>query len=330
MQALKERYGFDTVRARSDLVRLVGDIPGSHVLDVGTGSGWMAMILAERGFNVVTVDIDRGVLDRARQRLKAVGSDVAARVDFIHADALRLPLAAATFDAVFSFDSIHHMPDCRAALEEMVRVCRPSGVLAIADLNSRGLLAVRAENAERGESHYENPCRVDAIAAILDGLQLEFRQYDSGFVSNFVVRVPPLKRDDREVTATRPDRQAEVEIHNIAETQMPDSYDMTIEVFTPPMCCVSGMCGPDLYEELMRFNQALTHLERRVGNVIAVHRVVPNKEPHKFMENKTVVSAMKEGRGSSELPITIINGQIIKQGSYPSLRELTEACERTS
>jgi len=193
MRTLEQRHGFDTVHARKELVRLAGDLPGSSVLDVGTGSGWMAIILAESGLNVVTVDVDRGALQRARQRLRKVDPEVAARVRFIHGDGLRLPFAASTFHAVFSFDSMHHLPDCRAVMAEMARVCCPLGVLAVADLNSRGLAAVRAENASRGESHYENPCRVDAISVILERLRMPYRRFDSAFVCSFVARRPGRK-----------------------------------------------------------------------------------------------------------------------------------------
>lgn len=104
----------------------------------------------------------------------------------------------------------------------------------------------------------------------------------------------------------------------------------TIDAFVPPMRCASGMCGPGLYEELVRFNQTLAWLEQRSGNAIAVHRYVLNQDRRKFVQNETVMSAMRTGGGWKVLPITMINGQIVKQGSYPSLAELTAALEGAS
>jgi len=105
------------------------------------------------------------------------------------------------------------------------------------------------------------------------------------------------------------------------------SQSATIEVFAPPMCCASGMCGPSIDDELVRFNATFAWLEREFGNAIAIQRVVPNQEPHKFMQNKTVMSAIRDGGGWSVLPITLVNGRIVKQGIYPSLQELTAALD---
>lgn len=80
-------------------------------------------------------------------------------------------------------------------------------------------------------------------------------------------------------------------------------------------------------EELARFNEALGRLEQRMGNTIAVHRYVANQEPMKFMQNATVMHAMRVGGGWSVLPIIMLNGRILKQGAYPSLEALTAALD---
>lgn len=48
-------------------------------------------------------------------------------------------------------------------------------------------------------------------------------------------------------------------------------------------------------EELVRFNETLGRLEQRARNAIAVHRYVPNQEPHKFMQTPVVMNAIKTG-----------------------------------
>jgi len=80
----------------------------------------------------------------------------------------------------------------------------------------------------------------------------------------------------------------------------------------------------------VRFNQTLAWLEQRSGNAIAVHRYVLNQDRRKFVQNETVMSAMMTGGGWKVLPITMVNGQIVKQGSYPSLAELTAVLEGAS
>jgi len=100
---------------------------------------------------------------------------------------------------------------------------------------------------------------------------------------------------------------------------------VTIEVFVPPMRCASGMCGLSWDEELVRFNQALTWLEQRSGNAIAASRYVLNQDRRQFLQNRTVRGAMRVAGGWKVLPITMINGQIVKQGGYPSWEELAAA-----
>jgi len=101
----------------------------------------------------------------------------------------------------------------------------------------------------------------------------------------------------------------------------------TIEVFCPPMCCTSGMCGLSSDNELLLLSHALSWLEQQFGNAIAINRYVFNQEPQEFTHNEMVRKAMGARGGVRALPITLVNGQIVKQGSYPSRAELTTAIE---
>lgn len=183
---LKQNCGFDTLAARAECLRLAGAVEGLRVLDVGTGGGLMAAAIARGGAVVTSVDIQFAVVLRARESLKAAGAAVAGRSRLAVADAAQLPFRSGSFDAVFAFDSMHHMPDCGATVREMERVLKPGGRLVVADLNPRGLAAIRSLNAQRGETHYENPCRLEELSRILqsDGGYVE--RHDQDFVSVFV------------------------------------------------------------------------------------------------------------------------------------------------
>ncbi|MEO5367147.1 MAG: methyltransferase domain-containing protein [Magnetococcus sp. WYHC-3] len=108
-------------QTRADLLQSLPDLtPGGRSLEVGCGDGMVSAVLARRGFRALAGDYSaRGVDARCR----AWGAQ------FVRLDAGRLPLPAACMDLVFSFDAFEHFPAPDLALEEMIRVCRPGGLL---------------------------------------------------------------------------------------------------------------------------------------------------------------------------------------------------------
>lgn len=188
MKILNEQYGFDTIAAREQAIDF-SKISGEKILDIGTGSGWMAIVLAKRGFDVVSIDIDKGALQRAKQTAQAEG--VVDKISFEQVDATRIAFAEDCFDAVFSFDSMHHMPDCQRVIEEMFRVCKPSGWIVVADLNAKGLEIIRKLLNERGEQHVENACRLDRVMEIVKKIDPIVQRADFEFTSVFVAHKCP-------------------------------------------------------------------------------------------------------------------------------------------
>jgi ubiquinone/menaquinone biosynthesis C-methylase UbiE len=100
---------------------------GERVLDVACGTGILAEAVADRvgpGGTVVGLDINDGMLAVARRRAPAI--------EWRHAPAEALPFDGRTFDAVVSQFGLMDFEARRRALEEMTRVLRPGGSLAVA------------------------------------------------------------------------------------------------------------------------------------------------------------------------------------------------------
>lgn len=97
-----------------------------------------------------------------------------------------------------------------------------------------------------------------------------------------------------------------------------------IEVFDPPMCCAGGLCGPDVDENLLRFNEALITLKKQLGSKVATYRYLANQQFEKFQAN-TAVMKLIHGQGMSALPVTVVNGAVLNQGAYPTLEDLLSA-----
>jgi ubiquinone/menaquinone biosynthesis C-methylase UbiE len=98
-------------------------------LDVGCGTGFVALLLAEAGHHAVGVDAAEEMLVRARAKARALGLDV----PFGHADADELPFSDRAFDLVVERHVIWTLPDPLGALREWRRVLRPSGRLVLVE-----------------------------------------------------------------------------------------------------------------------------------------------------------------------------------------------------
>lgn len=115
-----------------DLIRLAGRLtPAAQVLDVACGPGLVALALAPHAAHVTGLDVTPAMLDKARdlQRVRNV-----ANASWAPGRADALPFPDATFDAVVTRWSFHHLQNPAAALAEMIRVCRPGGRVVVADV----------------------------------------------------------------------------------------------------------------------------------------------------------------------------------------------------
>ncbi len=95
---------------------------------------------------------------------------------------------------------------------------------------------------------------------------------------------------------------------------------MKIEIYDPPMCCSTGVCGPSVDEELIKVSQDIESLKKKYPNAL-IERYMITQQPLKFRENEAVFKLVKE-KGKDILPITTVNGEIIKHSEYPSLEEM--------
>ncbi|HEX4808970.1 MAG TPA: methyltransferase domain-containing protein, partial [Bryobacteraceae bacterium] len=155
------------------LCSLAGLKPGTAVLDIGTGTGIVALEAAPHvapGGRIIGIDLSQGMLAIARKHA-AVFRD---SVEFREMDAERLAFPDSFFDSVVSLFALLHFPDPLGALREIRRVLRPGGSLAIA-VGSRPPLSLAgmAHRIGRIPFYAEHLLgRVLIAPAFLDGLVL--------------------------------------------------------------------------------------------------------------------------------------------------------------
>jgi ubiquinone/menaquinone biosynthesis C-methylase UbiE len=120
------------------LLRMGGSMGGGHALEIGCGRGvGSELILGLFGADTVDAfDLDPRMAARARKRLAPHGPR--ARVWVGDASAISAP--DASYDAVFDFGIIHHIPDWRSAVVEVRRVLKPGGLLYSEEVLRRFIL----------------------------------------------------------------------------------------------------------------------------------------------------------------------------------------------
>jgi ubiquinone/menaquinone biosynthesis C-methylase UbiE len=120
----------------ADFIKRLNLKPGMTVLDVACGTGNLAIPAARTGATVTGVDIAPNSVEQARQNAKAEGLNA----KFDEGDAEALPYADASFDAVVTMFGAMFAPRPELVASELTRVCRPGGVIAMANWTPSGFI----------------------------------------------------------------------------------------------------------------------------------------------------------------------------------------------
>ncbi len=96
---------------------------------------------------------------------------------------------------------------------------------------------------------------------------------------------------------------------------------VTIEIFDPPMCCLTGLCGPTIDPALLDIHETILRVKRECDGRAKVERYLLGQQPAKFMQQPEVVARLK-AQGIPVLPITVVNGRVAKERAYPTYEEL--------
>jgi ubiquinone/menaquinone biosynthesis C-methylase UbiE len=105
------------------------------VLDMGTGPGDIAILLAQRAprLRVVAIDLGEHMLAAARANVHRAG--LSDRIEILRADVKSTGLASSSFDMVISNSLVHHIPEPELFFAEMKRLARPGAAFFIKDLH---------------------------------------------------------------------------------------------------------------------------------------------------------------------------------------------------
>jgi SAM-dependent methyltransferase len=130
------RIAEHTAKEAAEFVERLGIPPGARVLDVACGTGNLAIPAARAGARVHGVDIAPNLVEQARARAGAEGLDAT----FQEGDAEQLPYPDAAFDVVMSMYGAMFAPRPAVVAAELARVCRPGGLIAMANWTPAGFV----------------------------------------------------------------------------------------------------------------------------------------------------------------------------------------------
>jgi hypothetical protein len=93
---------------------------------------------------------------------------------------------------------------------------------------------------------------------------------------------------------------------------------MKLQIFDPAMCCSTGVCGPSVDPALPRFAADVEWLKTKG---VEVERYNLAQQVAAFTSNATVKSTLN-AKGTKSLPLILVDGSIVAEGSYPTRRDL--------
>lgn len=126
--AAYEKFSEHFADALLHCVQRLAPRSGESILDIATGTGWTARILAEKGAKVTGIDYSEDLIVAARE----MADQRSLSISFDVGDAHQLPYTDNCFDAVVSTFGVIFVTQPEVAAREIVRVCRPGGRLALA------------------------------------------------------------------------------------------------------------------------------------------------------------------------------------------------------
>jgi ArsR family transcriptional regulator len=139
------RSSFYNARVIDALAEHVRPNDGDTIVDVGTGTGFVACGLSARVAEVVGVDNSIRMLEQADTNKVTLGVD---NVALIAADLTRLPLPDDSVDGAIANMVLHHAPNPEHMLREMGRVVKPAGMVAVTDEVAHRYEWMRTEQAD--------------------------------------------------------------------------------------------------------------------------------------------------------------------------------------
>ncbi|QZA88753.1 class I SAM-dependent methyltransferase [Salinarchaeum sp. IM2453] len=166
-------------REKEAVLDALGPVEGKSILEIACGTGRFTALLAERGAEIIGLDISGPMLSQGRKKAQALGVDET--LEFMRGDAGQLPFPDNHFDAVFAMRFFHLAPTPEAFISEMRRVSKE--IVMFDTFNSRSTRSIYNWALPMG-SHLYSRSDVEKLLQSAD-LQLINEEHDFLFPYGF-------------------------------------------------------------------------------------------------------------------------------------------------
>jgi len=171
-------FGYDVEEERKFILEkscpLYGDI-----VEVGTGKGYFTVELAKEGHNFTSIDISEEEQEFARLNIKYFGFEKL--VDFRIENAEHLSFDDASFDTIFSINTIHHLTNPVNVIEELIRILTLEGKMILSDFTEDGLKIIDKIHAAEGRVHKAGLANLSDIGNYLERRRFGIQKHKSKF-----------------------------------------------------------------------------------------------------------------------------------------------------
>ena len=297
--------------------------PGEIVLDLGSGGGIDVLLSARRvgpAGKAYGLDMTDEMLALAEENKRKSGLT---NVEFLRGEIEHIPLPDHSVDVIISNCVINLSADKDQVLREAFRVLKPGGRLAVSDIVTRGEIPADIRRSVE--------LWVGCIAGALDEQDYLSKLRAAGFTDasiepTRVYRVADAreflqaKGIDADAVAASVDERFYSGFVRAAKPQRRAAMT-SVEVFDPPMCCSTGVCGPAVDPLLAAFAADLQWLGEQ-GVQVTRHNLA--QEPDAFVRHTTVHDLLQR-EGDACLPLVLVNDEVVWRGAYPRREALARA-----
>lgn len=180
---LYKSFGYDIEWERRFIVEKAYPII-EPILEVGTGKGYLTLVLAKDGFSFNSVDIDKEEQEIAKLNLQYLGLDN--KVNFGVENGENLSFSDMSFGTIFSVNMLHHLVNPFKVLDEFIRVLSSQGQIVISDFSQEGFSIIDKIHMSEGKRHKRDKTGFIEAEAYLRGKGFSIEKHRSDYQEVFI------------------------------------------------------------------------------------------------------------------------------------------------